>query len=164
MTMHPCETVGTTFFETGKRVYSASVEIAATPEQIFACFEDAASWPKWAPPITDVIWTSPKPYGLGTTRTVKMIGITGDEEFIAWDYPKRMAFCFTHCSQKMVRSFAEDYQVVPLDNGKTQVTWTMGLEMGGIGNVSMALSGPFMAPALKWMLKRFKRHVEVNFT
>ena len=31
-------------------------------------------------------WTSPKPFGLGTTRTVTMSGdLAGYEEFIAWE-------------------------------------------------------------------------------
>ena len=163
--MHKCKEVGMEYFDTAKNCYKAIVEIDATPEQIFACFEDAEAWPAWAPPITNVEWTSPKPFGLGTTRTVKMIaGLVGDEVFIAWDYPKRMAFCFTHSSQSLVESFGEDYVVTPLPNGKTQVVWTMAMTAKGFGNVTMGLFGPFMRMANQWMFNRFKKYVEKHYS
>lgn len=159
--MHKCKEVDMGYFNTAKNSYKAVVEIDATPEQVFECFEDAEAWSTWAPPITGVEWTSPKPFGLGTTRTVSMIaGLVGDEVFIAWDYPKRMAFCFTHSSQSLVESFGEDYQVTVLPNGKTEVIWTMAMTAKGFGNVSMALFGPFMRMANQWMFNRFKKHVE----
>jgi hypothetical protein len=159
--MYECKKVDISYFNTAKNRFKAVVEIDSTPEKIFACFEDADSWKKWAPPITDVKWTSPKPFGMGTTRTVSMIaGLVGDEVFIAWDYPKRMAFCFTHCSHKMVESFAEDYLVTPLDNGKTRLEWTMGITNKGIGNITIVLFSPFMRMANQWMLERFKKYVE----
>ena len=163
--MHKCIEVEMDYFTNAKNAYKAVVEIEATPEQVFACFEDADAWPAWAPPITKVEWTSPKPFGLGTTRTVSMIaGLVGEETFIAWDYPKRMAFCFTHSSQGLVESFAEDYQVTVLDNGKTQVIWTMAMTAKGFGNVTMRLFGPFMQLANQWMFNRFKKYVEQNYT
>lgn len=161
--MHPCKTVNMSFFDEAKNCYKAVVEIDATPEQIFECFENADAWPAWAPPITHVEWTSPKPFGLGTTRTVSMIaGMVGDEVFIAWDYPKRMAFCFTGCSKDMVESFAEDYEVTPLENGKTRVVWTMAMAVKGSGNFTMPIFAPFMRMGNQWMFNRFKKYVE-NF-
>lgn len=159
--MYPCETVDMSFFASTKNCYKAIVEIEATPAQIFECFEKAEAWPAWAPPITDVEWTSPKPYGLGTTRRVSMVaGLVGDEVFIAWDYPKRMAFCFTACSKDMVESFAEDYEVTELGNGKTRVVWTMAMTVKGAGNFTMPIFAPFMRMANQWMFNRFKKYVE----
>lgn len=159
--MHDCKEVGLSFFESTKNCYKATVEINATPEQVFECFEKAEAWSTWAPPITKVEWTSPKPFGLGTTRTVSMLaGLVGDEVFIAWDYPKRMAFCFTACSKDLVESFAEDYEVTVLDNGKTQVVWTMAMAVKGAGSVMMPFFAPFMRMANQWMFGRFKKYVE----
>jgi uncharacterized protein YndB with AHSA1/START domain len=159
--MHKCKEVDMSYFDTAKNCYKAVVEVDATPEQVFECFEKAEAWPAWAMPITNVEWTSPKPFGLGTTRTVSMIaGLVGDEVFIAWDYPKRMAFCFTHSSQSLVESFAEDYQVSVLPNGKTQVIWTMAMTAKGFGNVTMALFGPMMRMANQYMFNQFKKYVD----
>ena len=159
--MYACKQVDTSFFDNTRNCYKAVVEISATPEQVFECFENAEAWSAWAPPITNVEWTSPKPFGLGTTRTVSMIaGMVGEEVFIAWDYPKRMAFCFTACSRDMVESFAEDYAVTPLPNGKTQVVWSMAMAVKGAGNFTMPLFAPFMRMGNQWMFNRFKKYVE----
>lgn len=99
-TMHECQLVDMAYFDCAPHSYRAAVEIAASAEQIFSCFEDEHSWPAWAMPIKKVDWTCAKPYAIGSTRRVAMMGgLIGDEVFIAWDYPKRMAFCFTHSSQ-----------------------------------------------------------------
>lgn len=163
MTMHESQTVGMDYFQHADHSYTAVVEIDASPEQVFASFENEHDWPQWALPITKVEWTSPKPFGLGTTRRVFMMGgLVADEVFIAWEYPKRMAFCFTHSSQKLVGSFAEDYIVEALANGKTRVQWNMAMTPQGFGKISMALSRPFMAWGLQWMLNRFKKQVETS--
>lgn len=162
--MHPCTTVDTDYFNRAPFLFRATVYIKASPEAIFTCFEDEHSWPQWAPPIQKVEWTSEKPYGTGTTRRVSMSGkLVGDEVFIAWDYPHRMAFCFTHSSQKLIDSFAEDYQVTPQADGTTEVVWTMGMTPRGIGRFTLGLSAPLMRFGLQWMLNRFKKHVEKRF-
>lgn len=161
--MYECKIVDLTFLESARNRYKAEVEIEATPEQIFESFENADDWPRWATPIQNVEWTSPKPFGIGTTRTVSMSGgMIGDEVFIAWDYPKRMAFCFTACSKSMTESFAEDYVVTPLGNGKTRVTWIMAMEVRGVGRVTLPIFSPIMKIANQWMLGRFKKLVEAN--
>jgi len=153
------------YFDSAPCCFQAKVEVNASPEQVFASFENAEDWPKWAPPIQHVEWTSPKPFGIGTTRRVTMSGnMIGDEVFIAWDYPRRMAFCFTHSSQSLIQSFAEDYQVRPLPNGKTEVIWTMGMTPTGIGKISMFLSKPFMGFINQWMFNRFKKMMDAKLT
>jgi hypothetical protein len=161
--MHECEVVDASYAANAPVSIVAEVDIKATPEQIFEAFEDADAWPVWALPITNVEWTSPKPYGLGTTRTVTMTGIVGDEVFIAWDYPKNMAFCFTHCSQTLIKSFAEDYIVTDLGNGLTRVKWTMGMTPQGFGKFTMFLFKPFMGFGNQWMFNQFKKYVEKRF-
>ena len=162
--MHKCTEVDMGYFDSAKNCYKAVIEVDATPEQVFACFENANAWTVWAPPITHVEWTSPKPFKLGTTRTVSMIaGLVGKETFIAWDYPQRMAFCFTHSSQGLIESFAEDYQLRVLDNGKTEVIWTMAMTAKGFGNVTMGLFSPFMRMGNQWMFNRFKKLVEKEY-
>lgn len=162
--MHECKQVGMEYFDNAPSRFVASVEIKATAEQIFEAFEDAEAWPTWAMPITNVEWTSPKPFDIGTTRTVSMIGkLVGDEVFIDWDYPKHMAFCFTHCSQSLIESFAESWRVEVLDGGLCKVTWTMGMTPKGFGKLTMGMSKPFMQPANQWMLGKFKQYCEKRF-
>ena len=99
--MHPCERVDLDFIDNAPSVFRNSVDLAITPEQLFEVLADAESWPRWAPVITKVTWTSPEPRGVGTTRTVKMRGgIVGNEEFIAWEPFSHMAFRFNECSTR----------------------------------------------------------------
>jgi uncharacterized protein YndB with AHSA1/START domain len=159
--MHQCQRVDIGFLDTASARFEATVDIAATPEQIFDAFEDAHAWTVWALPITKVEWTSPKPFGVGTTRTVTMTGgMVGEEEFIAWDRGKRMAFCFTGCSVGTVNAFAEDYHVTRLDDGRCRVRWIMAMESAGVSRLMMPLTAPLMRVGLRWMLRRFKAYVE----
>ena len=159
--MYECQKVDSSFFETAPARYVAEVEIRATPEQIFEVFEDAHAWTVWALPITKVEWTSPKPFGIGTTRTVTMAGgLVGEEQFIAWEPGRRMAFCFIRASMRTVRSFAEDYRVTRLDDGRSQVRWIMAMEPVGFSRFTMPLFAPVMRLGLQWMLGRFKSYVE----
>jgi hypothetical protein len=55
-------------------------------EELFAALEDGPSYSRWVPPIRGVTWTSPRPFGKGTTRTVNLVGGARiDEVFWAWE-------------------------------------------------------------------------------
>ena len=123
-TMYPCERVDQGWIKTAPFRFSNSVDLAITPEQLFEVLADAEAWPKWAKVITRVTWTSPQPYGVGTTRTVDMLGgLVGDEEFLAWEPNRYLAFRFNTCSNKAVSAFAEEYTVVETPGG-CRLTWT----------------------------------------
>lgn len=95
--MYPCERVGLSFTETAPYLFRNTVDLAITPEQLFEVLADPQAWPRWATVITKVTWTSPEPFGAGTTRIVEMRGgIVGDEEFISWEPFTRMAFGSTN--------------------------------------------------------------------
>ena len=159
--MQECREVGLEFFKTAPACFEATVDVAATPEQIFEVFEDAHAWTVWALPIQNVEWTSPKPFGVGTTRTVSMMGgLVGEEEFIAWESGKRMAFRFARCSVGTIKAFAEDYTVTELGADRCRVRWVMAMEPAGFSRVTMPLFAPIMRLSLGWMLRRFKRYVE----
>ena len=53
-------------------VYERTIE--CSPDELFDIFEDEHSWPVWGTGIAKVDWTSPKPYKVGTTRTVTFQG------------------------------------------------------------------------------------------
>ena len=103
--LHDCTVVGLDYLTTAPTSITVAVTARATPAQVFAALEDAAAWPKWAPAIKKVTWTSPKPFGLGTTRTVDLVaGMVAEEEFIGWEPNRRMAFYFTRTSMPADRS------------------------------------------------------------
>ncbi|MCB1843276.1 MAG: SRPBCC family protein [Halioglobus sp.] len=156
-----CTPVGLDFLDKTPNVYKAEEIVRATPEQIFDVFEDEIAWTVWAPPIQRVEWTSPKPFGVGTTRTVYMMGgMTGYEEFIAWEKGKRMAFTFLACSKDNPGKFLEDYRVTDLGDGTCRVEWYMAMEARGGPGWTDALMRPFMRAGNRWMFRRFKKYVE----
>ena len=156
-----CTRVGVEFLDQTRNVVAAIEIVKATPEQIFEMFEDAHAWTVWALPIRKVEWTSPKPYGVGTTRSVHMMGdLVGYEEFVAWERGKRMAFSFVGCNKDVTEKFLEDYRVTDLDNGSCRVEWYMAMEVNGFSRHLMFLTRPIMHIANRAMLKKFRKYAE----
>lgn len=162
--MHPCRRVDVGFIATAPHRFTNSVELAITPAQLFEVLADAESWPHWAAAITKVTWTSPAPYGVGTTRTVDMRGgLVGDEEFIAWEPYAYLAFRFNASSTRTLGAFAEDYRVQPTADG-CRLTWTMALAPLGPARLALRVGGPVMNWMLRWFLRRLRRYTDQRFT
>jgi hypothetical protein len=113
--------------------------------------------------ITKVTWTSPEPRGVGATRTVKMRGIVGDEEFIAWEPLRHMAFRFNESSTRYTAAFAEDYRVQVIPGG-CRLTWTMALKPVGPAKVSMVVFGPLLNLGLRRFLRNLRSYTDTRFS
>ena len=162
--MYECKKVGLEFLYSAKHRFVCEQIIAATPRQIFEVFEDAHSWTVWGAPIQKVEWTSPRPFAIGTTRTVFMTGgLVAYEEFIAWEPGKRMAFCFSGSSQDSIESFAEDYQVTDLGDGRCKVQWVMAMQPKGFSKIVLGLFGPVMSVFNRRMFANFRKYVEAEY-
>ena len=149
---YECEHVGLDFIDSAPFRFTSKVDLAITPEQLFDVLADEQSWPHWATVITKVVWTSPEPRGVGTTRTVTMRGrIVGDEEFIAWEPFSHMAFRFNQSTSDAISAFAEDYRVVETATG-CHLTWVMAMKPSGLaGRLGMTVGQPVM----EWLFQRF---------
>ena len=159
----PCEPTDVTFFDTAqvKNVYSA--ELPVSPAVLFDIFEDPASWPKWAPGIGKVVWTSPKPYDVGTTRTVIFWGgMEVYEDFVKWERGKEMAFLFSGTTQEVFGRFGEHYRVEDLGGDRCRLTWTVCYEpVGTFAKIHGWVAGvlKFNLSTYMWWLKRYcRRH------
>jgi len=161
---HPCERVDLDFVDHAPYRFVSAVDLAITPEQLFEVLADATSWPRWASVITNVTWTSPEPRGVGTTRTVHMRGgITGDEEFLAWEPFTRMAFRFNESSTSSVAAFAEDYHIVPTANG-CHLTWIMAMKPNGLaGRLGLFTGRPIMGWLFQRFLHNLRRYTDERF-
>ena len=154
--MYQLEDIDLDFIHQTRFSFPATVELDCTPDQLFDIFEDPHSWTVWAGAITKVEWTSPKPFGVGTTRTVTMSGgMIGVEEFIAWKRGERMAFKFTQCNKSMITAFGEDYVVTDLGNGRCRLQWTMAMQPRGASKVFM--SG--FKPVMGWFVQRLANNL-----
>ena len=63
------EAVGEDFIADESKIKRVSHEFPFPREVVWNALLDGETWTKWLP-ITKVEWTSPKPYKVGTTRTV----------------------------------------------------------------------------------------------
>lgn len=161
--MHPCERVDLSFIDAAPFRFSNTVDLAITGEQLFEVLADANAWPKWAKAITRVKWTSPQPFGVGTTRTVDMLGgLSGDEEFLAWEPNTYMAFRFNSCSSSVVAAFAEEYRIVPTSGG-CRLTWTLAQKPAGPARVGLVIGGPLLNLSFKWFLGNLRRYTDERF-
>jgi hypothetical protein len=102
--------------------------IPASAGETFRSLEDPDSWPVWLDPIDSVVWTSPQPFGVGTTRDVTGRAGLISERFWAWDDGRRMSFCFTETTVPIFGAFCEDYEVVPTGDDECVLVWRYGFE------------------------------------
>jgi len=150
-----CDPVDDDFFQTAPRRWVNTVSLPCNPEQVFAVFEDAESWPQWVPGIRHVQWTSPEPFRPGTTRTVTLTGgIKVYEDFFAFDPPREMAFRFYGTSERIWRAFAERYRVRSTGPNQCELEWTVAFDTaaGWFGRLQ-----PLLRPALTLTFKLYMR-------
>ena len=159
--MQACGQVDVAEFD--RPTLTVGVEIPVRPDQLFEILEDAKAWPRWLTAITKVTWTSPDPKGVGTTRTVEIRGsFVADEEFIGWETNRRMAFRFASCSRPIFRTFAEDYRIVPTDNG-CRLTWSVLARPRGLPEPLPRLIGPLLGLSLRRNLARLRGYATARF-
>ena len=165
--MYAYEISDMSFYETAPRRYVSEEVLEITPEKLFDIFEDPEAWPQWVSAIDQVEWTSDKPYGPGTTRTVTMSKWAGNmvayEKFITWEQNRRMSFFMTHSSTNTLKAFGEDYLVIDLQNGKCLLKLTVAFHPRG--NM-MSSVNYFIQPMMGWycgsLLKKLKKYIRDN--
>lgn len=153
---------GESFYETASFRVVTKVSINAPAAKVFATLEDPNAWPRWVKAIKKVEWTSPKPFAVGTTRTVTMKnGHRIDERFILWETNRRMSFSVLGSTHPGVSAFGEDYILTPTAQG-CDLRWTLVLQPRGF----LAQGIYLLRPGFRWALRRslndFKSLVERN--
>jgi carbon monoxide dehydrogenase subunit G len=161
MRRYELERVGPDFVDTAPARFVNTVVVDAPPAAVWATLEDAAAWPQWAKAIKHVEWTSPPPFGVGTTRTVTMAGrMTVREEFIVWEPLRRMGFRFNDATMNGVSAFAELYTFDEVAEGRTRVTWVMAMRPKGVSRAVVPITLVPMRMLFGRWLRGFKHLVE----
>jgi uncharacterized protein YndB with AHSA1/START domain len=129
VTWYPLEPADETFFETAPFTHSYPVDLPVPPERVWAALTSDQSLAAWKLPVRSLTWTSPRPFGVGTTREVVLSGRTMAirERFFRWEDGHRMSFAATACDRNLLRRFAEDYLVEERPGG-SRFTWTIATE------------------------------------
>jgi hypothetical protein len=86
-------------------------------------------------------WTSPRPFGVGTTRRAVALGaMANDTRFFTWEEGRRHSFYFTHARLPVFVSAAEDYLVEPDGPLRCRFTWRIGITPSIIGRAGTPLN------------------------
>ncbi len=120
--------VGADYPLTGPNQRTLVMPISVPATTLFRCLEDGPAWNEWLG--IDVEWTSPEPFGVGTTRTVRTGGRTIDEYFLTWIDGETMGFRFDRATLP-VKAFAELYDCVPTGPNSCELRWSYAFEWGG---------------------------------
>ncbi len=134
------------FLDTAPWRWVNTAEIAVPAAKVFAAFEDGESWPVWFKGIKKVTWTSPKPFGVGTTRTVVLDTLTVQEHFFRWEPGRRVSFYMTTITLPLVQALAEDYLLEDNSSGGCRFTYTVAAQP--------TLGARVLGPALRWNFGR----------
>ena len=145
-----CRPVGLDFIEGAAYRFENVVELEAPPTVVFDIFADGESWPRWFDGIKRVVWTSPEPKAVGTTRTVTLTTMTVHEYFLAWERGRRFAFRFEGSSLPLCRAGIEDYRLEELPGGRTRFHYGVYLEP----SLVVRLAGPIARAQFTSMFRR----------
>ena len=121
--------VDESFFETAPMRLRAKFDIRLPAARVWGelTSDDALSWCRI---LQDVTWTSPRPFGVGTTRAVKALWGANllKEHYFLWDEGRRHSFYVLQSTAPLFRSLAEDYLVEPTSEASCRFTWTIAAE------------------------------------
>jgi hypothetical protein len=161
MTQHACRAVAADALTDLPECHVNAVDLACTPERLFEILADPDSWSRWAPGIRKVEWTSPRPYGVGATRTVSLLGgMQIVEHFTVWDPGREVSFYVCEANQPVWNAFAERYAVVPVGPDACRLTWTVAYDplQGAFARMHPWIR-PVMGLTLRGFLRLLRRYV-----
>jgi Polyketide cyclase / dehydrase and lipid transport len=138
---YPLEPADDTIFRTAPQVYRYPVRLDVSPERVWESITSDESLAAWDLPVRRLTWTSPRPFGVGTTREVVLPLLTLRERYFRWDDGKGYSFYVESASRPGFRRFAEDYVVEP-DGDGALFTWTIAIEPSGVLGPAMKVFGP----------------------
>jgi hypothetical protein len=148
-----CRAVELDFLDSDVWRFENVVELDATAGEVFDIFADGESWPKWFDAVQSVVWTSPEPKDVGTTRTVVLsvtpLKTTVQERFLVWDPGQRFTFRFERVGLPLFHAGIEDYRLADLGGDRCRLTYTVCLEP----TAAVRLAGPVTRPLFAGMLR-----------
>jgi hypothetical protein len=142
---HELQPADADFFDSAPHVFTYQKRFAAPPAKVWEQLTSDESIAAWGLAVKEVNWTSPRPFGVGTTREVVAPGGSAmRERFFRWDEGSRHSFASYESVLPLFTRFAEDYIVEP-DGNDTLFTWTLAIEPKS----ALALPVKLLAPAIK---------------
>ena len=157
------ETADERVFTSAPYVFRYEKTFLAPPAVVWESMTSDQSLAAWSSTVTALTWTSPRPFGVGTTREVVLApGLARvHERFFRWDEGRGYSFAAYEANLPVFTTFAEDYVLEPhgTDGKSTRFTWTVAIEP------KSAFALPFkpLAPVLKLVFGRLAADGERHF-
>jgi hypothetical protein len=105
------------------------MEIAQSAQRVWAELTSESTL-SWCRALAGVTWTSARPFGVGTTRTVRtpLSLLMLKEVYFRWEEGRRKSFYVSEATLPLFRGFAEDYLVEETSPTSCRFTWTVASE------------------------------------
>ena len=145
--------VGLEFFNSPPAEVVTAKTLDCSAERVFEVLADPPGWPQWFDGMKSGAWTSPAPFGVGSTRRMGLASTTVDETFLAWEPGVRFTFRLDAMGLPIVRAMAEDWRIESLGPKSCRVTYRVAYEP--------TLLARLLHPVLRAMFTRqFARSVD----
>nr|WSZ13537.1 SRPBCC family protein [Streptomyces canus] len=126
---YPVEEADDSLFTTASLYLTRSVDIPCPAEETWAALTDDIAPVQWTRGVKRLTYTSPRPFGVGTTREVETYaGLGLRERFYRWDEGHRKSFTVVENTHNVFRSLVEDYIVESTPDG-SRLTWQWAGEL-----------------------------------
>ena len=128
-------TTDETFIHRASRRVGVAVDVARPAQDVWDDLTVDRPMASYCRIISRIDWTSPRPFTVGTTRTVRVLGglFVIDESYVRWDEGRRKVFVGVGMNLPVIRRFAEDYLVEPVGADRSRFTWTAVWEPTTLG-------------------------------
>lgn len=148
MAWHCLEPADASVFDSATHLFRFPIKLPVPPTRVWeslASDRSLAAWPLGRGLYLDLHWTSPRPFGTGTTRqvTLPLRLCTLRESFFRWDEGKGYSFYAEAVNRPGLRRFAEDY-VLQTTAAGTLLTWTVALEPAPRAARTLQLAAPLV--------------------
>jgi hypothetical protein len=143
------------FLETAPWRFTEAFEIARPAGEVWAeLVADGAL--SFCRSLRGARWTSPRPFGVGTTRTMPALfgALVLEETYFLWEEGRRHSFYADRASLPTFRRFAEDYLVEPTSETTSRFTWTIAVDPSPIGRPGK----PLNTVIVRGLFKDTRRH------
>ena len=153
------EPADASIFETALQLYRYPVKLAVPPERVWESIASDRSLADWGMGVKSLKWTTPRPFGVGTTREVvlPLSAMTVREHFFRWDEGKGYSFYVAETNRPGIARFAEDYVIEPDGDGSV-FTWTIALEPKGALLPVLRVAGPLNKAAFGQVPRAAKKY------
>ncbi len=142
------------FLSGAPKIYAQTMEIPQSAQTVWEELTSEEPF-SWCRALARIDWTSPRPFGVGSTREMRARGgLVYREEFFRWEDGRRQSFHVTAASIPLVKRLAEDYLIEPVDAHNCRLTWTIAVEPSLLGR----LGRPVNALIYKSLFRDARKH------